>query len=273
MSTYDLIGFDMDGTLLNSEKTISERTLDAVSRAAAAGKVVILTTGRGISELQQFESMLGSVSYYVCESGALVYDVKEKRVLHTVSFAREVVERVIELAEGEDVMPYMMSGGWAYTNREDVADAEHFHMGIYREMMKQIANLTDDLYALYRAEHFSVEKFNLFAASREIRERISARVQGMPLTTAYAEDTSLEMSPQNVSKASGLNWLCQYLNLPLEKTIVVGDADNDAEVLRVAGLSVAMGNALPHIKAICDVVVSDNDHDGCAEVVDRYLLE
>ena len=53
----------------------------------------------------------------------------------------------------------------------------------------------------------------------------------------------------------------------------MGDADNDAQVLQIAGLSVAMGNALPHIKELCDVVVADNDHDGCAEAVDRYLLE
>lgn len=272
MSTYDLIGFDMDGTLLNSEKKISPKTLAAIKRADEAGKLVILSTGRGIGELCQFEEMLDGVSYYVCESGALVYDAREKKVLHTESFPAEVMEKLIDLVKGEDAMPYMMCEGWACANGADVERAEYFHMGIYKEMMKKVVRKTEDLYAFYLEHHFSVEKFNLFAASPEIRERLAGYVQGMPLTTAYAEETSLEMSPLNVSKASGLAWLCEYLGLSLEKTIVVGDADNDAEVLRVAGLSAAMGNALPRIKAICDVVVSDNDHDGCAEVVDRYLL-
>lgn len=117
-----------------------------------------------------------------------------------------------------------------------------------------------------------VEKLNLFCASGEIRERLLARMQDWPLTAAFSEKTSLELSPPNVSKASGLIWLCRHLGIPLMRTIIVGDADNDAEALRAAGLSVAMGNALPHIRRLCDVVVADNDHDGCAEAVDRYLL-
>jgi len=118
-----------------------------------------------------------------------------------------------------------------------------------------------------------VEKLNLFSASADIRERLHSRICGLPLAIAFAEGASLELSPRNVSKASGLVWLCGHLDIPLHKTIIVGDADNDAQVLRIAGLSVAMGNALPHIKELCDVVVADNDHDGCAEAVDRYLLE
>lgn len=272
MSTYDLIGFDMDGTLLNSKKMITARTLDAIKRAAAAGKTVILSTGRGISELQQFEAMLGDVTYYVCESGALIYNAKEKKVLHTESFPPEVVEAVIAIGEQMDSMACMVSEGELYVERADVERAGHFHIEIYQDMMKKIAHMEDDLYGLYRRTHFGVEKFNLYGATEEIRMEILKKVQGMPLTTAFAERTSLELSPQNVSKASGLDWLCRYLAIPLEKTIVVGDADNDAEVLRVAGLSVAMGNALPRIKAISDVVTADNDHDGCADVVDRYLL-
>ena len=73
MSHYELIGFDMDGTILNSQKTISHRTLEAVNRAARMGKRVILSTGRCISELEEFRDVLANVSHYVCESGALIY--------------------------------------------------------------------------------------------------------------------------------------------------------------------------------------------------------
>ncbi|OCN02552.1 hydrolase [Clostridium sp. W14A] len=272
MSTYDLIGFDMDGTILNSEKTISGRTLDAVNRAASSGKKVILSTGRCISELKEFEDLLQNVRYYVCESGALIYDTALKSVLHSETFPRDTVERVLEIAAAEDVMVYMMSAGAPFANRREVSNTSHFHMGLYQDMMNRTANQKDDLAAYYRSTQTPVEKLNLFSASAEIRERIYARIRELPVSIAYSEETSLELSPLHVSKASGLVWLCRYLRIPLERTVVVGDADNDAEVLRIAGLSVAMGNALPRIKKICDVVVADNDHDGCAEAVDRYLL-
>lgn len=64
-----------------------------------------------------------------------------------------------------------------------------------------------------------------------------------------------------------------HLGISIEETIVVGDADSDKEAIEVAGLSVAMGNAKESIKEISDVIVSDNDHDGCAEVIEKYLLE
>ena len=66
--------------------------------------------------------------------------------------------------------------------------------------------------------------------------------------------------------------LCACLNLPMEQTIVVGDADNDLEALKKAGLAVAMANAVEAVKAVADVVVAHCDHDGCAEAVERYLL-
>lgn len=273
MSRYELIGFDMDGTILNSQKTISHRTLEAVNRAARMGKRVILSTGRCISELEEFRDVLANVSHYVCESGALIYDAVNQSILHSETLPRDLVEQVLETAAHEDVMVYMMSRGQALANASQVADTSHYHMGVYQEMMDRVVNKTDDIAALYRKHPFPVEKLNLFSASADIRERLHSRICGLPLAIAFAEGASLELSPLNVSKASGLVWLCGHLDIPLHQTIIVGDADNDTQVLQIAGLSVAMGNALPHIKELCDVVVADNDHDGCAEAVDRYLLE
>lgn len=273
MGTYDLIGFDMDGTILNSKKAISARTLDAINRAAASGTKVILSTGRCFSELEEFEEMLTNVRYYVCESGALIYDTSEKRVLHSEVLQQDIVDRVLDVAASEDVMFYIISAGVPFANRHEVSDTSHFHMGIYQDMMNRVVNKTDDIIACYRSTHLPVEKLNLFSASTAIRDRLYAHIREFPIAIAYAEKTSLELTPLHVSKASGLTWLCHYLRIPLEQTIIVGDADNDAEVPHIAGLSVAMGNALPHIKELCDVVVADNDHDGCAEVIDRYLMK
>ena len=68
-----------------------------------------------------------------------------------------------------------------------------------------------------------------------------------------------------------LQILCDYLGIPTDETVAVGDADNDLDVLRAAGLAVAMGNANQHVKEVCDVVVADNDHDGIVEVINRFF--
>ena len=89
---------------------------------------------------------------------------------------------------------------------------------------------------------------------------------------ALAETTSLELSSMGINKGVGLKKLCQYLKISLANTIVVGDADNDIEALKIAGLAVGMGNANDTVKHIADVLVNDCDHDGCAQAITEYLL-
>lgn len=88
-----------------------------------------------------------------------------------------------------------------------------------------------------------------------------------------SERTGLEISARGVNKGSGLERLCLHIGVPINECIVVGDADNDVEALKKAGLAVAMGNANSNVKKIADVVVADCDRNGCAEVIEKYLLD
>jgi hydroxymethylpyrimidine pyrophosphatase-like HAD family hydrolase len=87
-----------------------------------------------------------------------------------------------------------------------------------------------------------------------------------------ANISALEFSPAGVSKGSGLKNLAGLLGISTDEIIMVGDAPNDMEGLKTAGFAVAMGNAPEDVKEICDTVVADNNHDGCAEAIRRFLL-
>ena len=95
----------------------------------------------------------------------------------------------------------------------------------------------------------------------------------LPVELANSEVSSLEFSPAGVNKGTGLLALAELLSIPRDATIAVGDADNDLGMLRAAGLGIAMGNANESARAVADAVVADNDHDGCAEAIRRFLLE
>ena len=90
--------------------------------------------------------------------------------------------------------------------------------------------------------------------------------------TSLFETASLEFSPTEANKGTGMLALAELLGVPREATIAVGDADNDLPMLRDAGLGVAMGNANERVRAAADVVVADNDHGGVAEAIRTYLL-
>ena len=91
---YKLIVFDMDGTLLNSNKQISKKTQEAIARAVAHNKIMILNTGRNPAELEEFYDILPGVRYLNCISGALVYDLKEKKALYQKSFDEDILKNI-----------------------------------------------------------------------------------------------------------------------------------------------------------------------------------
>ena len=110
--------------------------------------------------------------------------------------------------------------------------------------------------------------------SSEARDRTQQRIldSNLEVELADAETTSLEISAKGIDKGIGLEKLCEYKNITLDEIIAVGDADNDIQAIKKAGLSIAMGNANENIKQLADVIVSDNDHDGCAEAIEKFLL-
>lgn len=273
MSTYELIALDMDGTLLNSQHEITPVTCTAINKAIDAGKTVIISTGRSVGELDDYKEEMKHIPYFNCENGALLYDNQNDKIIHQVSLTPEIMFQIFELIEGEDVMLYFASDGGIVTEKHKIPLMDHYLIGQYRGLMERTArHPVDDIIKYYKEHLCSVEKFNIFSPSPEVRQRIFEKLQSLPISMVFAEIASLEIGPEHMSKAYGLKKMCEYLELPMEQTISVGDSDNDLKVMEASGLAVAMGNARPHIKEISDVIVNDNDHDGCAEAIEKYLL-
>ena len=271
MNSYRLIAFDMDGTLLNSEKKISELTQSMIHQAAASGKEVILSTGRSIPELQDYLGLLPDIRYLICASGALVYDCREKKSIFAKRIPVPVVKEILQEGKAEDAMPYMLRTE-TIVQADQAAHMSRYQMEQYQELIDRITKKTEDIYAYYAANEVAMDKVNLYHRTAKSRDRSYERLKDLELELAYAEETSLECSAKGVTKALGLQKVCEFLDIPMEQTIAVGDADNDIDILKAAGLSIAMGNANETVKSICDVVVGDCDHDGCAEAIRRYLL-
>ena len=106
MSDYQLIAFDMDGTLLNSQKEISPAW---IHQAALAGKTVILNTGRYPAELEEYFSLLPDLTYVNCVSGALVYNHATKETIYSKTLPVDTVKKLLSIASKEDVMIHLLS--------------------------------------------------------------------------------------------------------------------------------------------------------------------
>lgn len=274
MPDYKLIAFDMDGTLLRSDKTISTDTLDAVHKAVKAGKYAAIATGRPVAEMRPYfdSGILKDFHYAVLESGSLIYDLREHNILDRHTIDVSCVPAILDAADQEDVMLHAMMNGNAYVDKNDLPRMAYYGMGQYRPLFEKVETKVPDIRGFIREHAGEFEKINLYHVSREASIRSSSRLKEIPAEKIFAETTSLEISPSGIDKGTGLKSLCGLVHVPITSTIAVGDADNDIPMIHAAGLAVAMGNANENVKRYAEVVVADNDHDGCAEAIRKYLI-
>lgn len=272
MSNYKLVTFDMDGTLLDSNKKIRQDSLEAIHKALAAGKYVSLSTGRPIPEIGPYEEQLKDVPFYICSSGATIVDRRANKLIFAQTLAEETVWKIFNLAKDYDVMYHMLSTD-AYMEQGHFDHIENYHMEMYRPLYAAHAKKVKNIKEFYQEQQYPVYKFNLYLRHPEQRLELREKLLQLGITVALAETASLECSPLDISKGTALEKLCQYLSISTAEAIAVGDSDNDLEILQTAGLGAAMGNANERVKAIADVIVKDCDNGGCAQVIEEYLLQ
>lgn len=268
---YRLIALDMDGTVLNDAKQIDEATRNAIHQALRKGIEVVFCTGRSLSEMQETLQEFPDMHYLCGESGAFVYAISEKKILHQDRIGLETAKKLQVASIRKDIMPCVFSDGICYANEKQIFQMDRYQLGQYQAAYEKICERTGDVMKWMTEEDRPMEKINLYHTGTEEREetRRYLEEQGLnvELELVDSETSSLECSPKGVSKASGLKYLCEKLGIRMEETAMVGDADNDIAALKAAGLAIAMGNANERVKAVSDLEVADNNHEGCAQAI------
>lgn len=269
---YRLLAMDMDGTALNSEKTVSPRTETAVREAIARGKEVLFATGRCPAEVRDALSLFPEMKYAIYLSGALVMDLTAGLPLTDVVIPRQLVERVLAETEKLDAMVTLYAGEDVFVEHRRRGNLEYFNCQCFASLYDSCAIWVEDIREVLEHRGNQVYKMNLYCHTHEDWQNANEILRDLPLSYASGIPNNYEISPRNVSKGLGLEKLCEVTGIPVTQSIAVGDEGNDLSMIRAAGLGVAMGNAPEHIRAVADLVTADCDHDGVAEVIETYLL-
>ena len=248
-----LLALDMDGTLLQSDKTISHNTAASLIEANKRGQSICLCTGRGLAELKDYDGELDFCDYGILLSGCLIYDFKHNKPLEVHSFDTDVFTQMMNIVKKEDVMLYLLDSTHSVASYKDIENMPYYNMAIYQSMFETRAFAVEDIYE-YAMNHL-LKKLEVF-----------------PVSCAVVEDTAIEVTPLGITKGAGLESLSSYLNIPIENTIMMGDSGNDIEAFQSAGKAIAMGNATEEIKKLSTEITLDNDHDGIKVIVEKYLL-
>ena len=268
---YKLLAIDMDGTTLNSQKKISPRTKAAIDNLIKRGIYVVVSTGRGLAELSEYRADFKNMPYGILISGGLIYDfINDKPIkLHAVD--EKTILQLIDFGLEEKAMIHLHTIRASIARTEDIQNMAAFDMAIYQDMFERVCTRCDDFKNYVHTHPGEVVKLNLYHRDKKSRDKNFARISKLNLSISFAEAQNLEMSPANVTKALGLQELCEILKIDLAETVAIGDADNDKEILQTAGLAIAMGNATDEIKKFADFVTLDNDNDGVAAAIDKFF--
>lgn len=273
-----LLALDIDGTLVNSRDELTDATRAALARAAAAGIRIVLATGRRYSRALPLVEPLGLDAPLVTASGALVKHPDGHRTLYQAVFKRAVLLKVLAIL-----------GQAGY---EAVLYADTYHRGFdfYCPRLEvEQAELADFLAlnpgcATVRAALMTDPPEGIFCgfatagrpAMLDLQAELERRLPGQIYTHVGRSYRYLghmcEIAPAGATKWSGVRRIARAWGIADHEICAVGDDMNDLPMIRGAGLGIAMGNALPEVKAAADLIAPGHDEDGLVQVVE-WLLE
>ena len=265
-----LIVIDLDGTLLNSKSELSERNEKAIKAAIEAGIQVVLATGKtrhsALNIIERLE--LNTPGIYV--QGLTIYD-GDGQITYEQSLDPVVARQVITFAEdrGFDIVAY---SGSKILVRVEHAKAGELHTRYHEPAPEAIGPLQNILQDM-TVHKLIVVKANEPRRITALRWQLSKQLDGKGRLVQAAIPDMLEILPPNGSKGRALQALLKQMGIAADETMVIGDGENDLEMVKMAGLSVAMGNAYEPLKEAADHVTGTNDEDGVAQAIEEYVLK
>ncbi|GAA1038647.1 Cof-type HAD-IIB family hydrolase [Virgisporangium ochraceum] len=257
-----LVATDLDGTLVRSDRTLSDRTLAVLDSLPVP---LVIATGRPLRWVLPIYEMLGHKPISVVANGAAVYDPEADELLHSAPLAADELAHACEAlrsAVPDAVFAVELDGG------RTMVHEDRYDVGMWERTMdgRRIGPLADVV-----AE--PAAKLLVRSASNrdsdEFLALVSATLEGVYEATHSSLSGLVEISAAGVTKASGVAWVAARLGVEPADVVVFGDMPNDIPMLAWAGRAVAVANAHPTVRDVADEVTGSNDEDGVATWLER----
>lgn len=261
-----LIALDLDGTLLTRAGTVSEGNAAAVREAVAAGVHIVFATSRWYVLAKRTADLLGVSSPIICHNGAMIRTPADGAALLHLTLPAAAAIDIAAVADSAQYDGLMTVGDATYlrTRRQNI-DPARLPFGVTTtQQLSPHAVAGADAFLFFGKD--AVEGIPRALDSRHAGE--------LNLATGYSATfpAYLNIVHAGADKGRALTLVCEHLGVPLAEAMAIGDAAPDLEMMRVAGISMAMGNAPPEVKSQVDVIGPGNEDDGVAWAIREYAL-
>jgi Cof subfamily protein (haloacid dehalogenase superfamily) len=267
---YRLVALDLDGTLLDSRARISPANAAAIAACTAAGVTVAIATGKLFVSVAPMVAALSLVGPQILNNGAVVIDAADGAVLHMTPLPGAAVQAVVAALVGYGLPAAVYTPHAIHTPVRDP------RIDILLDIHEPEPIVLPDVGQRSEVGGWPFVKILTVLDTTDpatpAREAALHARFAATLTVVRTSRYFYEFLAPGVSKGAALQWLAARMGLPLSATLAIGDSYNDLPLLAAAGLGVAMGNAPPVIQAAAAALTADNDHDGVALALRRYVL-
>lgn len=269
MSTYKALALDIDGTLLNRKKEVTDEVLEKIHILQQRGIPVMIASGRpeqGIRHVAKAIDMDIYGGYVLSFNGGKITDFKTGEVVYNTTIPLELHEEIIESA-------HEISNATILTYQDTeilVEDPENEYAMLESKIVKMplthVANLSGRV-------DFPVNKFLVTGDPDVLKKevvRLADKFAGR-LGVFQSEPFFIEIVPLGIDKARSLDWLLHKLGIKQEELVACGDGGNDVTMIEYAGIGVAMENACEEVKRVANDVTASCDTHGVARVIEKYF--
>lgn len=271
-----LVAIDLDGTLLDSNKLLSEENKLAIKEAKEAGVNVVLCTGRPLRSMHHLleeAGLMDDEDIVITYNGGLIQKAKTGEIINEITFNREECLDIYQLGQQLKLPVNFIDLDYIY-EPEYPAGAESIYMQASREIPKENALKFKAVDINHLPNPFKINKIVMSRPTEELDVMIPT------IPAAYHEKYNiyksqpfiLEVLPDHVDKGFSMRLIGEMLGLEKEQIMGIGDQENDLSLVENAGLGVAMANAIAPVKAAADYITKSNDENGVAHAIRKFVL-
>jgi hypothetical protein len=274
MHKIKMIGLDLDGTLLTSDKRLLPFTRQVLTEAIERGILVLMATGRPYTGIPEELRNLSGMRYALTSNGARILDTQTGKVLIEHLLPLKSAKKALEILRKYDTLQEVYFEGQGYAEAKKLDQISRYHHNPHMwEYVRSSRKAVPSLSELIDRENQDMDKVQaLFADMGELGQAWKELEQYEDLVLVSSLGYNIEINAVGVDKGTGLMELGELLGIRPEEIMACGDGDNDIQMLERSGIGVAMGNAEEKVKAAADYVAETNDEEGAAKAIIKYAF-
>lgn len=274
MHNVKLIALDLDGTLLNSQKELSNRNAAALLAAAERGTLIVPTTGRFWGGAPQVIRSLPYLQYAITINGAQVHNIQNNEVIYRAELPLNQSIAIMNYLDTLPVIYDCYADNWGWMTRsmqEKAADyAPDLH---YTKMIRELRTPVEDLKRYLISQGRGVQKIQLFVRNLSLHASIMAEIRHRfsEISVSSSVSNNVEINAAAANKGDAVRALAHHLGISMDQTVSFGDGSNDLSMIQACGIGVAMANACPEVLGEADLITASCNDDGVAVVIEKLL--